>query len=85
MQAELEVEGKKDEEMYDQMACWCETNDKEKTKAIADGKQKIVELTSTIEQSAASAKRLETEIQTLTANIAELSQALVEAEDIRAK
>merc|ERR1719316_2112095 len=53
MQAQLEVEAKEDEEMYDQMACWCETNDKEKTKAIADNTQKIKELTATIEEAAA--------------------------------
>merc|ERR1719375_1193796 len=85
MQAELEVEGKKDEEMYDEMTCWCETGEKEKVKAIADAKQKIVELTSTIEQSTATAKRADTEIKTHTASIAELSKALLEAEDIRAK
>ena len=33
---QLEKEGEEDEEIYDQLACWCETNDKDKTKAIAD-------------------------------------------------
>merc|ERR1719235_2263715 len=80
MQAELEVEGKKDEEMYDEMTCWCETGEKEKVKAIADAKQKIVELTSTIEQSTASAKHADTEIKTHTASIAELSKALLDTE-----
>merc|ERR1719326_2116156 len=55
MQASLEEEAKKDQELYDQLVCWCETNDKEKTKAIADGVQSIKELTSTVQESTASA------------------------------
>ncbi len=30
-----------EEEMYDQLACWCETNDRERTKAIADAEATI--------------------------------------------
>merc|ERR1719327_689477 len=36
MMEQLEKEAEEDEEIYEKMACWCETNDKEKTKAIAD-------------------------------------------------
>merc|ERR550514_2009194 len=36
MQAELTAEAKSDEEMFDKLMCWCETNDEEKTKAIAE-------------------------------------------------
>merc|ERR550539_2341128 len=35
MKAELEAEANNEAEMYDKMVCWCETNEKEKTKAIA--------------------------------------------------
>ena len=38
MLKQLEREAEEDEEIYDKMACWCETNDKEKTKAIADAR-----------------------------------------------
>merc|ERR1719267_32675 len=49
MLAQLEKEGEEDEEIYEQVACWCETNDKEKTKAIADAEQRITDLTTKIE------------------------------------
>ena len=38
MQAQLEKEGEEDEEDYDRMVCWCETNEKEKTKVGIIGK-----------------------------------------------
>merc|ERR1719267_547262 len=50
MLAQLEKEGEEDEEIYEQVACWCETNDKEKTKAIADAEQRITDLTTKIEE-----------------------------------
>merc|ERR1719506_3697502 len=34
MQSQLEKEGEEDEEVYDKMVCWCETNDKENTQAL---------------------------------------------------
>merc|ERR1719161_242927 len=49
MQEQLEKEAEEDEEIYEKMACWCETNDKEKTKAIADAEARIEDLTSEIE------------------------------------
>merc|ERR1719217_1372714 len=49
MQKQLEQEAEEDEEIYEKMACWCETNDKEKTKAIADAEARIEDLTSAIE------------------------------------
>merc|ERR1719420_949078 len=50
MLAQMEKEAEEDESVYDTMACWCETNDKEKTKAIADAEAKIKDLTTTIEE-----------------------------------
>ena len=41
-----------------QVACWCETNDKEKTKAIADAEAKIADLTVKIEELTAASARL---------------------------
>merc|ERR1719450_1864040 len=32
----MKAEHEKEAELYDKMVCWCETNEKEKTKAIAD-------------------------------------------------
>merc|ERR1719507_1068847 len=41
MLKQLEKEAEEDEEIYDKMACWCETNDKEKTKSITDARPTI--------------------------------------------
>merc|ERR1719326_2263470 len=49
MLKQLQEEADQDEEIYDKMACWCETNDKEKTKAIADAERNIDLLTTGIE------------------------------------
>merc|ERR1719453_1439656 len=65
MNTQLQEEGKADEEIYEQMACWCETNDKEKTKAIAEATQHIDDLTVSIESLTAASTRLNEEIKVL--------------------
>merc|ERR1719337_502269 len=62
MLKQLEKEAQEDEDIYDKVACWCETNDKEKTKAIADAEVKISDLTVRIEELTATSSRLNTEI-----------------------
>jgi len=70
MLKQLEKEAAEDEEIYDKMACWCETNDKEKTKAIADAEAKIEDLTTKIEEYTAASARLNTEIKNLESEVA---------------
>merc|ERR1711920_1140757 len=65
MLKQLEKEAEEDEEIYDKVACWCETNDREKTKAIADAEAKIADLTTKIEELTAQSARLNTEIKNL--------------------
>merc|ERR1719213_1297030 len=57
MLKQLENEAEEDEEIYEKMACWCETNDKDKTKAIADAEARISDLTTKIEELTASSAR----------------------------
>ena len=45
MLKQMEKEAEEDEEIYDKVACWCETNDKEMTQAIKDDKDRIAYLT----------------------------------------
>jgi len=85
MLKQLEKEAEEDEEIYDQLACWCETNDKEKTKAIADAEAKIEDLTTKIEELTASSARLNTEIKNLEKEVAENQEALDQATAIREK
>jgi hypothetical protein len=85
MLAQLEKEAEEDEEIYDQLACWCETNDKEKTKAVADAQARITDLTTKIEEMTATGARLNTEIKNLEKEVAENQEALDQATAIRQK
>jgi len=85
MLKQLEKEAEEDEEIYDKLACWCETNDKEKTKAIADAEAKIDDLTTKIEELTALSARLNTEIKNLESEVAKNQEALDQATAIREK
>jgi len=85
MSAELEAESEKDGEMYDKLACWCETNDKEKTKAIADAEVRIADLSSAIEEYTGKAGTLKVEIEKLESSIKEATEGLAKATEIREK
>jgi len=85
MQATLQKEMETDQEVYDKLACWCETNDKEKTAAIEIAEQRITEFTTAIEELSAKSARLDTEIKTLNEEIAKNQEALNKATAIREK
>merc|ERR1719211_833796 len=85
MLKQLEKEAEEDEEIYDKLACWCETNDKEKTKSIADAEAKIDDLTSKIEEYTALSAQLNTEIKNLESEVAKNQEALDKATAIREK
>jgi hypothetical protein len=85
MLKQLEKEAEEDEEIYDKMACWCETNDKEKTKAISDAEARVSDLTTKIEELTASSARLNAEIKNLEKEVAANQAALDAATAIRQK
>merc|ERR1719261_2180159 len=85
MVAQLEKEAEEDEEVYEAMGCWCETNDKEKTKSIADAEQHIADLTAAIEEHTANSARLNTEIENLNKEITKNQGALDTATALRTK
>ena len=85
MATQMEKEQEEDEEVYEKVACWCETNDKSKTVSIADAEGRITDLTSTIEELTASSARLNTEIKNLNSEIAKNQAALDKATAIRKK
>merc|ERR1719161_900201 len=82
---QLEKEAAEDEDVYDKIACWCETNDKAKTKAIAEAKARISDLTSKIEELTGNSARLGTEIKNLEKEVAANQEALDQATAIRQK
>jgi len=85
MQKQLEKEAEEDEEAYEKMVCWCETNDKEKTKAVTLAGQRISQLGSDIEAYSAKATQLTTDIETLKEQVTELEEGLDKATEVRDK
>merc|ERR1719191_514850 len=85
MVAQMEKEAEEDEDIYEAMDCWCETNDKLKTQAIADGKQRLETLTAAIEELTANSARLNTEIANLNKEVGKNQRALDQATALRAK
>merc|ERR1719401_1763557 len=85
MLKQLEKEAEEDEDIYDKVACWCETNDKEKTKSIAEAEARIDALTTKIEELTATSARLNTEIKNLEKEVAANQEALDKATAIREK
>merc|ERR1719253_267318 len=65
MVGQMQKEAAEDEDIYEAMGCWCESNDKSKTQAIADGKERLLSLTAAIEEGTANSARLNTEIASL--------------------
>merc|ERR1719171_3490108 len=76
METQLTKEAEEDAEMFEKYACWCETNDAEKTKAIADAEKKLEDLTALIEELTAQISQLKTEIEDLDGDIAKNQKAL---------
>merc|ERR1719387_2517137 len=85
MQANLAKEAEEDQELYDQMVCWCETNEKTKTKAIADGQAHDEALTELIPSLAAKVTKLTVEIDFLNKELSKNQEALGTATELRAK
>jgi len=85
MQKELEKEAEEDEEVYDKMSCWCTTNDKEKTQAVADAQARVAQLETVIEESTARSARLGTEIKGHEEDLAKSQKSLDEETAIREK
>jgi hypothetical protein len=85
MKDQLEKEVAEDQAMYDKLVCWCETNEKEKAKAIEVANQRITDLMTSSQECIAKAAQLEVDIQQLTKEVAQNKKALDEASGIRAK
>jgi len=85
MQEELAKEKEMDQELYDKLSCWCETNGKGKTAAIATANSRIDGLTSDIEAGTSKAAQLEQQIAGLKDEIAKNDAALRKADAMRQK
>merc|ERR1719276_369726 len=85
MKSQLEKEASKESEMYDEMGCWCETNEKDKVKAISDAEAKDKDLSAEIKSRAARFGSVSTEIEAMKKQIVEDTEALKQATAIREK
>merc|ERR1719161_2283686 len=85
MLKQLQKEAEEDEDIYDKLACWCETNDREKTKAIKEAEEKISKLVTKIEELSALSSQLATEIENLEKDLAKYQDSLDKATAIRQK
>merc|ERR1719379_847135 len=85
MLKELEAEAEADEEIYDKLACWCETNDKDKTKVTIDAKVTISSLKRHIDEWGELSVSLALEIKNLESSIYTLNESLSKASAIRMK
>eukprot|EP00747_Dinoflagellata_sp_TGD_P152747 gnl/TRDRNA2_/TRDRNA2_177336_c1_seq19.p1 gnl/TRDRNA2_/TRDRNA2_177336_c1~~gnl/TRDRNA2_/TRDRNA2_177336_c1_seq19.p1 ORF type:complete len:723 (+),score=273.51 gnl/TRDRNA2_/TRDRNA2_177336_c1_seq19:236-2170(+) len=85
MLKDMEKEAEEDEEIYDKMACWCETGDKDKKKSIADAEARIDDLTSKVEELTALSAQLNTEVKNLEQEVAKNQNALDQATAMRKK
>jgi len=85
MKAELDTEANNEAEMYDKMVCWCETNEKEKTKAIVDAEARDAQLSAEIEERAARFGQLAAEIKNTKEEIEANTQTLEQAISLREK
>lgn len=85
MQDQLAKEAEKDQELYDELVCWCKTNDEEKTAAVKAAEAKISELEAEIQERAGRGAVLKTEIAQLEKEIKKNSESLATAEEMRRK
>lgn len=85
MAKQLEVDAKKDEDIYDKMVCWCTETQKARQKAIDEGGARIDSLSAEIEQGVALSARLQPEIDSLKKEQEKNKQALEQASAIRKK
>merc|ERR1719265_1372334 len=69
--------------MYEQMACWCETGDKQKAAAIKMAEQHISDLNAAIEEYTAKSAQLTSDIESLNEQVTEQTNSLNEATSIR--
>jgi len=82
---EMEKEADTDEEIYDKMACWCETGEKLKTKSIKDAELEITLIQGKIDGLAQLSAKLQTEIQHMDVFGVKLSGSLDKAITIHLK
>lgn len=85
MKSQLEAEAKDDQEVYEQLTCWCKTNRKEKTAAIELAVQRIAQLEASMGEDAAKIQQLKGKVKAQRMENRKNQKALDEATELRMK
>jgi hypothetical protein len=85
MQAELNAEKAKDQEVFDKLTCWCETNLKEKALSTEVANKQITGLVTDIQRFSAKAAGLKASIAQVKKEVASNTAALEQATKVRTK
>eukprot|EP00451_Oxyrrhis_marina_P001340 CAMPEP_0204269024 /NCGR_PEP_ID=MMETSP0468-20130131/15538_1 /ASSEMBLY_ACC=CAM_ASM_000383 /TAXON_ID=2969 /ORGANISM="Oxyrrhis marina" /LENGTH=685 /DNA_ID=CAMNT_0051244359 /DNA_START=94 /DNA_END=2151 /DNA_ORIENTATION=- len=85
MKKEVEEEGAKDEELFEKMQCWCNTNSQDKESSIKEATASIAELTAAIGEDTATIAKLETELEQTEADRKANQNMLQQATEMREK
>lgn len=85
MQSQLDKEAEEDEDMMDKLSCWCDTNEKEKSQAVAVNTQRVTDLGAAIEELTAKSASLKTDIEELKKQVAASTASLEESTAMREK
>lgn len=83
MSKQLDKDKEDDEDLNEEMMCWCKSNIKEKTKVIADNSEKSDALRSSIESLRAKSERLNTEMSAIDGEVKTNQGALDTAVSLR--
>lgn len=85
MKGQLEQEATTDQETYGKMVCWCKTNEKEKTEAIANAETQISDLETEVAQNSGRGAELATKIDILKKELVEKKDSFNTAVSLREK
>jgi len=83
MKVQLEKEKANDEQVYKQLSCWCEENDKEKSAAIEAGKARMADLKAAMGEYAARIEELRVSLAETKSQLRQDQKALDSATGIR--
>ena len=85
MKTTVEKEMKEDQAIYDKLACWCHTNEVEKSDAVDVANQRIETLKAKIGEYTGKQAQLAEEIKKTKSDLADDEQSLAEATKVREK
>merc|ERR1719313_2827960 len=85
MKDQLDADAKSDEELFEKLGCFCATNKKDKTEAVAAAEKAIISYKNSIEELTAKSAEYSATITRLNGEVAKATAALDQATSIREK